>query len=66
MIIRAATEHDAPAMGRVMVDTYLAAHRAHMPADAWAKRAEEWTPEVSAYGWASTLREIAAAIEPHD
>src|SRR5687768_3089399 len=59
MIIRAAQEADAPAMGQVMVATYLAAHRDQMPAAAWAKRAEEWTPEVSAQGWASTLREIA-------
>ena len=60
MIIRAAHEADTPAMGQVMVETYLAAHRDHMPAEAWAKRAEEWTPEVSAQGWARTLREIAA------
>lgn len=60
MIIRAAREADALAMGHVMVDTYLAAHRDQMPAEAWAKRAEEWTPEVSAQAWATTLREIAA------
>jgi ribosomal protein S18 acetylase RimI-like enzyme len=60
MIIRVAREEDAPAMGRVMVDTYLAAHRDQMPAEAWAKRAQEWTYEVSEQGWARTLREIAA------
>ena len=60
MIIRAAHEADAAAMGQVMVDTFLAAHRDPMPAEAWAKRAEEWTPEVSAQAWARTLREIAA------
>ena len=60
MIIRAAREADAPAMGRVMVATYLAAHHDQMPAEAWARRAQEWTPEVSAHGWARTLREIAA------
>lgn len=43
MIIRAACEADAPAMGQVMVTTYLAAHRDQMPEEAWAKRAEEWT-----------------------
>jgi hypothetical protein len=52
MIIRAAREEDAVAMGQVMVTTYVAAHRDQMPAEAWAKRAEEWTPEVSAQGWA--------------
>jgi hypothetical protein len=60
MIIQVARESDAPAMGRVMVATYLAAHRDQMPAEAWAKRAREWTPEVSAHGWARTLRAIAA------
>ncbi len=66
MIIRAAHEADAPAMGRVMVETYLAAHRDHLPAEAWAKRAEEWTPEVSAQGWARTLREIATGEGQHE
>jgi ribosomal protein S18 acetylase RimI-like enzyme len=47
-------------MGRVMVDTYLAAHRDQMPAELWAKRTQEWTYSVSEQGWASTLREIAA------
>jgi ribosomal protein S18 acetylase RimI-like enzyme len=66
MLIRAATEADAQAMGQVMVDTYLTAHREHMPAVAWAKRAKEWTPEVSAQGWARTLRKIAAGTSLHE
>jgi ribosomal protein S18 acetylase RimI-like enzyme len=66
MIIRAAREADARAMGQVMVDTYLAAHRSQMPDAAWAKRAEEWTPQVSADGWARTLREIASGERPQD
>ena len=60
MIIRVAHEADAPAMGHLMVETYLAAHRDQMPADAWARRAADWTPEVSAQAWARELREIAA------
>lgn len=60
MEIRVAREADAPAMGRIMVDTYLAAHRDQMPAEAWTKRAQEWTHEVSAHGWARELRAIAA------
>ena len=66
MIIRAARDEDAIAMGQVMVATYLAAHQGQMPAEAWAKRAEEWTPEVSARGWARTLREIASGERPQD
>src|SRR5215208_3545700 len=66
MIIRAAHEADAPAMGQVMVATYLAAHRDQQPAEVWAKRAEEWTPEVSAQGWARTLREIASGERSQD
>jgi ribosomal protein S18 acetylase RimI-like enzyme/8-oxo-dGTP pyrophosphatase MutT (NUDIX family) len=60
LIIRPAREADAPAMGLLMVTTYLAAHRDQMPAEVWAKRQAEWTPEVSAQGWARTLRELAA------
>ena len=60
MMIRTAHEADAPAMGYVMVASYMAAHRDQQPAEVWAKRAEEWKPEVSAQGWARTLREIAS------
>jgi ribosomal protein S18 acetylase RimI-like enzyme len=66
MIIWAAREADAPAMGQVMVATYLAAHRDQQPAEVWAKRAEEWTPEVSADGWARTLSEIASGDRAQD
>ncbi len=41
MITRTAREEDAPAIGRVMVASYLAAHRDQLPAEVWAKRAEE-------------------------
>jgi hypothetical protein len=66
MMIRAAQEADAPAMGQVMVATYLTAHRDQQPAEVWAKRAKEWTPEVSAQGWSRTLREIASGEQPQD
>ncbi|HET7196148.1 MAG TPA: GNAT family N-acetyltransferase [Nocardioides sp.] len=48
---------DAPAMGRVMVEAWLAAHRGQMPDTLWQKRVEEWTPEVSAAAWARVLAE---------
>ena len=57
MKVRAAVLEDAPAMGRVMVETWLAAHRGQVPDPAWAKRADEWTPEVSARAWARLLSE---------
>src|SRR4051812_11047225 len=66
MIIRIAHEADAPAMGRVMVDTFLAAHRDQQPAEVWAKRSKEWTPEVSAQSWARTLRGIASGERSQD
>jgi len=66
MIIRAAREADAPVMGHIMVDTWLVAHRDQMPDAAWAKRAQEWTPEVSAQGWARILREIATDERSQD
>lgn len=36
----------------------LKRYRYQVPDDGWAKLAEEWTPAVSAQGWARTLREI--------
>ena len=66
MQIRTAQVADAPAMGRVMVDTYMQAHKDHTPADAWHKRQEEWTPEVSAQGWARSLQAIADGSSPSD
>ncbi len=58
MIIRPAHVEDAPAMGRVMVDTFLTAHHGQMPEEAWQKRKAEWTYDVSASGWARTIAEI--------
>jgi ribosomal protein S18 acetylase RimI-like enzyme len=59
--IRPAVVDDAPAMGRVMVESWLSAHRGQVPEAAWQKRVAEWTPEVSARGWARTLAEQAGA-----
>lgn len=36
----------------------LKRYRYQVPDDGWAKLAEEWTPAVSAQGWARTLREV--------
>jgi GNAT superfamily N-acetyltransferase len=57
MVIREARVGDAPAMGRLMVTTWLAAHRRHIPLSAWERRLNQWTPEVSASGWERHLRE---------
>src|SRR5437867_3700101 len=64
MIIRLAREEDAAAMARVTVDTFLAAHREQLPAQLWAKRAQEWTYEVSEQGWLRTLRCLSDLEEP--
>jgi len=64
MIIRLAHVEDAPAMAKVMVDTYLAAHRDQMPEEAWQKRKNEWTYEASEQGWTRTLTGIAAGVDP--
>jgi ribosomal protein S18 acetylase RimI-like enzyme len=57
---------DAPAMGRVMVETFLAAHRGQVPEEALEQRRREWTPEVSARSWARTLSEIASQAWPRE
>jgi GNAT superfamily N-acetyltransferase len=59
MQVRAAVVDDAPAMGRVMVASWLSAHRGQVPDAAWQKRVEEWTPDVSAQAWARTFAERA-------
>lgn len=46
-------------MARVMVDTYLGAHKGQIPEEVWRKRREEWTYAVSEQAWARSLREIA-------
>lgn len=66
MKIRSATSGDAPALGRVMVASWLSAHRGHMPDAAWQKREAEWTPDVSARGWARTLLARANRSAPSD
>ena len=55
MKIRPATTADAPALGELVVSSWLAAHRDQVPEEAWLERQETWTPEVSAEGWARLL-----------
>jgi ribosomal protein S18 acetylase RimI-like enzyme len=64
--IRAAVVEDAPDMGRVMVTSFLWAHRGQMPDAAWQQRVDEWTPEVSARGWARAITERAEGKAPLD
>src|SRR4051812_30599835 len=66
MLIRVAHETDAAAMAHVMVDSYLAGHRDQMPAEVWAKRAQEWTYAESEQGWARTLHAIATDADPQE
>lgn len=57
IMVRDAQVLDAPAMGRLMVTTWLRAHRSHIPPAAWHRRQASWTPEASAAGWERHLRE---------
>ena len=59
MRIRAAVLDDAPAMGRLMVESWLSAHRGQVPAEAYRRRVDEWTPQVSARAWARLLAALA-------
>ena len=61
IMIRDAQVRDAPAMGELMVATWLQAHRSHIPPAAWQRRQTSWTPEDSAAGWERHLRERDAA-----
>ena len=49
-----------------MVESFLSAHRGQMPDAAFQKRVEEWTPEVSAAGWARALTGIADGNSDRD
>jgi GNAT superfamily N-acetyltransferase len=66
LIIRAAQLDDVPAMGRLTVATFLAAHRDQIPDELWAKRRDEWSAEDSARNWARTLRAIADGTSPRE
>lgn len=48
-------------MGRMLVMTWLAAHRDKIPRGAWDRRRDEWTPQVSAAAWERDLRARDAA-----
>ncbi|WP_157829574.1 GNAT family N-acetyltransferase [Nocardioides alpinus] len=65
-VVRAARPEDAPALGLLMVESWLAAHREQIPDTAWQARAAEWTPEASAHGWAALIADIAATDVPAD
>ena len=66
MHVRLAQEADTPAMARVMVDTYMRAHKGQIPEEVWLKRREEWTYQVSEQAWARTLRDIADGSSPRE
>jgi GNAT superfamily N-acetyltransferase len=66
LIIRAAQMDDAPAMGRLAVAAFLAAHRDHIPEEVWVKRRDEWSAEDSARNWERTLRAITDGTNPRE
>lgn len=66
MIIRSATMTDALGMGRVMVDTWLAAHRGQVPDGQWQRRREDWSYADSERSWRSLLAEIADGSNTED
>ena len=60
MHVRPATPSDAPALGELVVSSWLAAHRGQVPEAAWLERRATWTPQASAEGWARLLAAQAA------
>jgi GNAT superfamily N-acetyltransferase len=64
--IRSAVRRDAATLGRVMVASWLSGHKGQMPHEAWRKRVADWTPEVSAQGWARVLIDQANGDAPRD
>lgn len=66
MKIREAIVADAAPIARVMVHTFLLAHRGQIPEALWQWRQREWTPEFAALGWERDLRGITDGNRPHD
>lgn len=64
--IRHAQLLDAPAMARVIVDTFLMAHRDHIPDGLWQRRRAEWSYADSEQGWRSQLMEIDSGENDQD
>lgn len=62
--VRVARPEDAAALGHLMVESWLAAHRGQVPDEAWHARVAEWTPEISARGWSRVLEDLAGAEAP--
>lgn len=60
MKIRPAQAADAPAMARVIVDTFLETNLGLISDEAWQRRKEEWTYDVSERAWLETIEEIAS------
>jgi N-acetylglutamate synthase-like GNAT family acetyltransferase len=55
--IRPASLDDAPAMARVMVDTWFAAHKGQVSDEAFQQRRDEWGYTESEQGWCRAIRE---------
>src|SRR5690349_3578129 len=65
MKIRLATVEDAPAMGEVIVSTFLASNQGILSERALQQRTQEWTPEVSARNWARAIHAIDEGEQLH-
>ena len=66
MKIRPAQVEDAPAMGRVIVDTFMASNQGILSEEALQRRRQEWTREDSARNWERALRQIAGEESPRE
>ena len=64
--IREAYSDDAPAMARLVVDTWLEAHHGQMPDHLWEARRSDWTYDESEQGWRRALASIADGSSPGD
>lgn len=58
MTVRIARFEDAPAMARVMVDTYGPGHRGQVPEEYLTQKYADWGYDVSQRAWERALREI--------
>lgn len=62
MQVREATVADAEPIARVLVYTFLVAHRDQIPEAVWLWREREWTPTFVSQVWERVLRDIANGV----
>ncbi len=66
MQFRKPTPADAMPIARVLVQTFLSAHKGQIPEEVWQWRQREWTAEFVSGIWVRMLDEISSGTRPRE